>query len=52
MPKVLISDKLSPCAVKIFEESGVDVDVKLGLSPEELLSIISDYDGLEKICEL
>ena len=46
MTKVLISDKLSPRAAKIFKERGVDVDVKPGLSPEELLNIIGDYDGL------
>ena len=31
MPKVLISDKLSSHAATIFEEHGIDVDVKLGL---------------------
>lgn len=46
MPKVLISDKLSPRAAEIFRERGVDVDVKVGLSPEELIEIIGDYDGL------
>ena len=30
MPKVLISDKLSPRAATIFEEHGIDVDVKPG----------------------
>lgn len=45
-PKVLISDKLSPRAVEIFKESGVDVDVKVGLTPEELHAIIGEYDGL------
>ncbi|WP_348721257.1 phosphoglycerate dehydrogenase [uncultured Candidatus Puniceispirillum sp.] len=46
MPKVLISDKLSPRAADIFTERGVDVDVKPGLSPDELAAIIGDYDGL------
>ena len=46
MPKVLISDKLSPRAAAIFEEHGIDVDVKPGLSPDELKAIIADYDGL------
>ena len=46
MPKVLISDKLSPRAVNLFEERGVEVDVKPGLSPDDLLAIIGDYDGL------
>jgi D-3-phosphoglycerate dehydrogenase len=45
-PKVLISDKLSPRAVEIFKERGVDVDVKTSLTPEELLKIIGEYDGL------
>lgn len=45
-PKVLISDKLSPAAVEIFKNNGVEVDVKTGLSPEELLAIIGEYDGL------
>ena len=46
MPKVLISDKLSPEAAAIFERRGVEVDVKPGLSVEELTAIIGDYDGL------
>src|SRR5260221_13414596 len=46
MPKVLISDKLSPAAVAIFKERGIETDVKTGLSKEELIKIIGDYDGL------
>src|ERR1700755_130227 len=46
MPRVLIADELSPAAVAIFKERGVDADVKTGLSKEELLQIIGDYDGL------
>src|SRR5579872_3980944 len=46
MPRVLISDKLSPAAVAIFKERGVDVDVKPGLDKEELAKIIGEYDGL------
>ncbi len=46
MPKVLISDKLDPLAVEIFEKNGVDVDFKPGLSVEEQLAIIDQYDGL------
>lgn len=44
--KVLISDKLDPLAVEIFEKNGIEVDFKPGLSPEEQLSIIDQYDGL------
>jgi len=46
MPRVLIADKLSPAAVDIFRQRGVDADVKTGLSKDELLKIIGDYDGL------
>ena len=46
MPKILISDKLSPRAADILSERGVEVDVKPGLAPEELAAIIGDYDGL------
>jgi len=45
-PRVLISDKLSPAAVAIFKERGVEVDVKPGLDKDELANIIGDYDGL------
>jgi D-3-phosphoglycerate dehydrogenase len=44
--KVLIADKLSPAAVAIFKERGVEADVKTGLSKDELLEIVGDYDGL------
>jgi D-3-phosphoglycerate dehydrogenase / 2-oxoglutarate reductase len=46
MPKVLISDKLSPAAVEIFRNRGIEVDVKPGLSPADLRAIIGAYDGL------
>ncbi len=46
MPKVLISDKLAPEAIAIFEQAGLEVDFKPGLSPEEQLAIIGEYDGL------
>src|SRR5690606_6937522 len=45
-PKVLISDELSPAAIAVFKERGIDVEVKVGLSKEELAEIIGDYDGL------
>jgi D-3-phosphoglycerate dehydrogenase / 2-oxoglutarate reductase len=46
MPKVLIADSLSPAALAIFKERGVDADVKTGLSKDELLTVIGEYDGL------
>jgi D-3-phosphoglycerate dehydrogenase len=46
MPKVLISDKLSPAAVQIFKDRGLEVDVKTGMTPDELKAVIGQYDGL------
>jgi D-3-phosphoglycerate dehydrogenase len=46
MPKVLIADSLSPKAVEIFEENGVEVEVAVGLKPEELITRIAEFDGL------
>ena len=46
MAKVLISDKLSQDAAKVFENRGIEVDFKLGLSKDDLLGIIGQYDGL------
>ena len=45
-PRVLIADKLSPAAVDIFKARGVEADIKTGLTKDELLAIIADYDGL------
>src|SRR5438477_7467915 len=47
-PKVLISDALSPAAVQIFKDRGVDVDFQpnLGKDKDKLAEIIGNYDGL------
>ncbi len=45
-PRVLISDKLSPAAVEVFRNRGVEVDLRPGLSPAELRACIGGYDGL------
>ncbi len=46
MPKVLIADKMSVAATEVFKNRGVDVDVITGLSKDELIKIIPEYDGL------
>jgi len=46
MPKVLISDKMSERAKEIFDARGIEVDVKTGMSEDELISCIGEYDGL------
>ena len=47
-PKVLISDALSPAAVQIFKDRGVEVDFQpeLGKDKDRLAAIVGDYDGL------
>src|SRR5260370_235481 len=47
-PKVLISDALSPAAVQIFRDRGIDVDFQpnLGKDKDKLAEIIGNYDGL------
>jgi len=44
--KVLVSDKLSDQGVKILKDAGLTVDVNTKLTPEELLKVIPDYEGL------
>ncbi len=46
MPKVLISDKLSPRAADIFRQRGIEADVETGLDGDALRKIIGQYDGL------
>src|SRR5450631_3722075 len=47
-PRVLISDALSPAAIAIFKERGIQVDFQpaLGKDKEKLAAIIGEYDGL------
>ncbi|MBF0294150.1 MAG: phosphoglycerate dehydrogenase [Magnetococcales bacterium] len=46
MPKVLISDKMSPEAEAALKARGVEVDYKPGLTPDELKAILPEYDGI------
>src|ERR687894_2222887 len=47
-PRVLISDALSPAAMQIFKDRGIDVDFQpdLGKDKDKLAAVIGDYDGL------
>jgi D-3-phosphoglycerate dehydrogenase len=46
MPRVLIADKLSPAAVAIFKERGVEADVITDLKKDDLIAIVGEYDGI------
>ncbi|MEO5768945.1 MAG: hydroxyacid dehydrogenase [Polyangia bacterium] len=43
---VLIADEMSKSAVVVLQEAGFSVDVKTGMKPEELASVIGNYHGL------
>jgi D-3-phosphoglycerate dehydrogenase len=47
-PRVLISDALSPAAVQIFKDRGVEVDFQpnLGKDKDKLAAVIGGFDGL------
>jgi D-3-phosphoglycerate dehydrogenase len=47
-PRVLISDALSPAAVQIFKDRGVEVEFQpnLGKDKDKLAAMIGDFDGL------
>lgn len=44
--KVLISDNLSPKGIEILKNAGLEVDVKVGMKPDELKACIGNYHGL------
>ncbi len=44
--KVLVSDSISPKGVEIMKKAGLHVDVRTGMTPEELRSCIPEYHGL------
>jgi D-3-phosphoglycerate dehydrogenase len=44
--RVLITETLSPRAVRIFGERGIEADQRTGLTADELKALIGAYDGL------
>jgi|SRR5208283_1272327 len=44
--KVLVSDNISSNGIDILKKAGLEVDVRVGLKPEELKDIISNYGAL------
>lgn len=44
--KVLVSDNISTKGIDILKNAGLQVDLKVGLKPDELKSIIKDYHAL------
>ncbi len=44
--KVLVSDNISPNGVEILKKAGLEVDVNIGLKPDQLKAIIGNYHAL------
>ncbi len=44
--KILISDKMSSKVEEVLNSKSIDFDIKTGLEPDELKSIIDQYDGI------
>ncbi|MGH7824224.1 MAG: phosphoglycerate dehydrogenase [Candidatus Binatia bacterium] len=44
--KILVSDSLAPQGLEVFRRAQeFEIDVRLGLKPDELKKIVADYDG-------
>jgi len=46
MPRVLITDNLSPAGLKFLRDSGLEVDVRSGLKPLEVREALKEADGI------
>jgi len=44
--KILIADKINQAGIDLLIEKGYDVDIKIGMSPEELVAAIPPYDAV------
>ncbi len=44
--KVLVTEELDPAGISVLKNRGFNVDVKLGLDHDGLMSCIGEYDGL------
>jgi D-3-phosphoglycerate dehydrogenase len=44
--KVLIADPIPDEAIELMQKAGLNVDIKIGLSKDELIDIITNYDAL------
>lgn len=46
MPRVLITDSLSPAGLKVLQAAGIEVDVRSGLKPPEVREALREADGI------
>jgi D-3-phosphoglycerate dehydrogenase len=45
-PRILICDPIAEDGINLLRQFGAEVDVRTGLSPEELIAAVADYDAL------
>ncbi|MGA7394249.1 MAG: hypothetical protein WBW78_16465, partial [Terrimicrobiaceae bacterium] len=44
--RILVTDSLASQGLEVFQRApGFEVDVRIGLKPDELKKIVADYDG-------
>ena len=46
MKKILIADKMSIQAEKVFNANGINFDRKVGLSEDAICQIVNEYEGI------
>ena len=44
--RVLITEEIDPAGISVLKTRGLDIDIKLGMSEDELAACIGDYDGV------
>ena len=44
--KIIVTDKMETDGIEYLKEKGFEVDTKFGISPEELLNVIENYDAI------
>lgn len=46
MAKIIVTDKMAPNGIEYLRSKGFEVDTPFGISKEELLEVIGDYDAI------
>ena len=46
MAKILVSDPLSKEGIELLRKGGLEVEVRLEMSPEDLIACVDEFDGM------
>ena len=44
--KIIVTERIAEEGIQYLKDKGYEVDVRYGISPDELLGIIEDYDAI------